>query len=109
MTESTTIYWTSAKQQGNKYLQKLHPNMLKPEGHKVLRERTLSGNRTLKTIHYDVNFVVQKIVNEVLIPLEMDAQDLANWLLANQVLIEQVIDSELLKQEGLCEDEVSNG
>ena len=88
MTESSSIiYWTSSGQQGNKRLQKLHPDMLKPQGYKVLRERTLGGMKHLKSVHYDVHYVVAKIVADILDPLEMSVDDFASWLSENAPLI----------------------
>lgn len=96
MSEANVIYWTAAKQQGNKFLQKLHPNMLTPQGHKVMRERTFNGHKTLKSIHYDIGYVVKKLVTDILLPLDMDAENFSAWLLSNRVLIEDAIDAEIM-------------
>lgn len=85
--EIRTIYWSDAGQQGNKRLQKLHPNMLKPQGYKALRERTLSGEKHLKNVHYDMHYVVAKIVADILEPLGMDIGDFIRWLEENSLLI----------------------
>ena len=57
--------------------------MLTPPGYKVLRKRTLGGTKHLKSVHYDVHYVVAKIVADILDPLEMNVDEFILWLEEN--------------------------
>lgn len=73
LVSSKTINW-SEQAQGNKMLQRLHPGMLTPEGYKVQKELYLHGSRrdsqkAIVDVVYDESYVIEKLVREVLIPL----------------------------------------
>lgn len=57
-------------------MQPLHPDMLKPEGYKVVKSRNTKAGVRFYEVHYDVSYIFHKMCRDFLIPLGIDEDEM---------------------------------